>query len=94
MFIYVYNQINKGCNMEASETTVISIRVKKTLKANLEREGIDVEKRLKDDLTQLGAQLEWRKTVARHHDLIKKYVKPSKKGWAVRTVRHDRYAVH
>ncbi len=83
-----------GCAMETSETTVISIRVKKTLKTKLEKEGIDVEKTLKDNLNMIEAQIEWRKAVARMHNIIEKHVKPSKKGWAVRTIRHDRYVTH
>lgn len=70
----------------------MSIRIKKDQKAKLENEGIDVEKMLKEDVAQAVARIEWKKTLARAHDIIEKHVKPSPKGWAVRTVRADRRA--
>jgi hypothetical protein len=74
------------------DSVVVSIRIKKDVKTRLEKEGIDVEKVLKDSVTLMDAQIEWRKALARAHDIIEKHVKPSKKGWAVRTVRADRRA--
>lgn len=74
------------------DSMVISVRVKKELKNTLENEGIDVEKAIKDYLTQRAAQIELKKTVGRLKALIGKNVKPSKKGFAISSIREDRNA--
>ena len=73
------------------ESTVISVRIKKDLKAKLDKEGIDIEQSIKDFLIQKAAMVQLREEVARLKVLITTKVKPSKKGFAVRSVREDRY---
>ena len=77
--LYMYT--NKYPHMDSM---VISVRVKKELKHKLEREGIDVEKAVKDYLNQRAAQIELRRSIGRLKEIIAKNVKPSKKGFAVR----------
>ena len=76
------------------DSVVISVRVKKDTKTKLEREGINVEKSIKDFLVQRAAQLELKKTIDRLVHVIEKEVKPSKKGFAVRSIREDRHVAH
>jgi len=77
------------------DSVVVSVRIKKELKAKLEKEGIDVEKAVKDYLAQRAAQIELKKVIERAAEILKSdKVKPSKKGWALRTVRYDRYVAH
>lgn len=86
MFIDVY--INKYY----MDSVVVSVRIKRETKESLEREGIDVEKTVKDFLIQRAAQIKLRKTVERLARSIKRNVKPSKRGFAVKSVREDRDA--
>lgn len=74
------------------DSMVISVRVKKELRHKLEREGIDVEKAVKDYLNQRAAQIELRRSIGKLRGIIAKDVKPSKKGFAVHSVREDRNA--
>jgi hypothetical protein len=85
MFTYIILLINM-------DSLVVSIRLKKELKHTLESEGIDIEKAMKDYLTQRAAQIELKKTVSKLRALISKNVKPSKKGFAVNSIREDRNA--
>lgn len=74
------------------ESVVISVRIKSETKRALEKNGIDVEKAVKEFLNQRAAQIELRETVDRMARSIRKNVKPSKKGFAVKSVREDRDA--
>jgi len=74
------------------ESVVISVRIKSETKRALEKDGIDVEKAVKEFLNQRAAQIELRETVERMARSIRKNVKPSKKGFAVKSVREDRDA--
>lgn len=76
------------------DSVVISVRVKKETKTKLEREGIDVEKSIKDFLTRRASQIELRKTIDRLTHIIEKKVKPSKKGFSVKSIREDRNVAH
>lgn len=76
------------------DSVVVSVRIKSETKMALEKDGVDVEKAVKDFLVQRAAQIELKKTVERMARSIKKNVKPSKKGFAVRSVREDRDAAH
>lgn len=71
---------------------MISVRIKSETKRALEKDGIDVEKAVKEFLNQRAAQIELRETVERMARSIRKNVKPSKKGFAVKSVREDRDA--
>lgn len=81
------------------DSVVVSVRIKKDLKAKLEKEGIDVEKAVKDYLSQRAAQIELKKVVEKATEMLKSgiksgKIKPSKKGWSVRAIRYDRYVAH
>lgn len=74
------------------DSVVVSVRIKSETKRALEKDGIDVEKAVKEFLNQRAAQIELRETVERMARSIRKNVKPSKKGFAVKSVREDRDA--
>ncbi len=76
----------------STDSTVVSVRVKKGVKRSLEREGIDVESAVKEYLNQRARQIELRKSISKLSNLIEKGVKPSKKGFAVHSIREDRDA--
>ncbi len=76
------------------DSVVISVRVRKDMKERLEQEGIDVEKSIRDFLAQKSAQIELRRTIKRLSRIIDKNVKPSKRGFSVKSVREDRHAAH
>ncbi len=76
------------------DSVVVSVRVKKSVKQKLENEGIDVEKMVREFINQKAAQAELRAAVKRMHRIISESVKPSKKGFAVESVKEDRRAAH
>jgi len=76
------------------ESVVISVRVKKETKAKLEEEGIDVERSVKEFLAQKALQIELREKIKRLKAIVEKSVKASRKGFAVKSIREDRYAAH
>lgn len=76
------------------DSVVISVRIKKNTKAKLEKEGIDVESSVKEFLAQKASQIELKKKIEALKRIVEKNVKPSKKGFAVKSVRQDRYAAH
>ncbi len=77
------------------DSVVVSVRIKKEVKAKLEKEGIDVEKAVKDYLAQRAAQIDLKKAVQEMTKIIKSgAVKPSPKGWAVKTIRYGRDVAH
>ncbi len=91
MFIYVYICILIG---DVMDSVVVSVRIKKAVKLELEKEGIDVESAVKEYLVNRAAQLQWKKAVERMTKIIKTKVKPSKEGFAVKSIREDRDVVH
>ena len=91
MFINVYKYKLIGYYMDS---VVISVRIKKNTKAKLEKEGIDVESSVKEFLAQKASQIELKKKIEALKRIVEKNVKPSKKGFAVKSVRQDRYAAH
>jgi hypothetical protein len=76
------------------ESAVISVRLEKGVKERLEKEGVDVSYEFKKYVQRRIALLELKKTVKELTVIIKKNVKPSEKGFAVRSVREDRDAGH
>lgn len=76
------------------ESVVISVRIKKDTKSKLEKEGIDVEQSVKEFLTQKALQIELKKKIDALKKIVEKSVKPSKSGFAVKSVRQDRYVAH
>ncbi len=91
MFIYVY----KHYIDDVMDSVVVSVRIKKELKEKLEKEGINVESALKDYLILRGKQLALKRTIEKAHRILSSgKVKPSKRGWAVKTIRYDRDVAH
>ncbi len=70
-------------------STVISVRIRKEIKEILEREGIDVAKAVKDYLEALAWKVEIKKIVEKWRSLLSN-IKPSEKGFSIRSVREDR----
>lgn len=76
------------------DSVVISVRVKEEIKSKLEKEGIDVEKSVKEFLMQRAMQIDLKKTITRLAKDIERNVKPSKRGFAVKSIREDRDVAH
>ena len=76
------------------DSVVVSVRVKKRMMQNLEKEGIDVQSAFKEFLSQKELQLEHKKAIAKIMKMVQKNVKPSAKGFAVKSIREDRYVAH
>ena len=73
---------------------VISVRVASEAKRALEREGIDVSYEFKEYVKRRIALLKLKKTIRELKVIIEKNVKPSEKGFAVKSIREDRDAGH
>ena len=76
------------------DSTVVSIRIKKADKSELEKEGVDVEAMLRDDVNRKVALIRQRKMIERMSRMIKTHVKPSPPGTATKLIRADRDAGH
>jgi len=70
-------------------STVISFRIKKELKEEIERAGVDISEEMKKRLEELAREARIRKQVEKW-DRILSDVRPSDKGFAARSVREDR----
>jgi len=70
-------------------STVISVRVKKEIKEELEKAGVDLAAEMKKRLEELAWKTRIEKQLEKWNDILVK-VKPSEKGFAVRSVREDR----
>lgn len=70
-------------------STVISVRVKKEIKEELEKSGIDVAEEIKKLLEDLFWKIRIKKQIEKWDKILIR-VKPSEKGFAVRSVREDR----
>jgi hypothetical protein len=75
------------------DSVVVSVRIKKATKMKLEREGVDIQKEIKELIDRKAAQANLKGGMAQIKELMKD-VKPSKKGFAVRSVRWDRDYAH
>lgn len=76
------------------ESVVVSVRISKDAKIKLLKEGVDIEKSIKEFILQKTMQIELREEVKRLKSIVEKHVKPSKRGFAVKSVREDRYVAH
>lgn len=70
-------------------SAVISVRVREEVKRILERSGIDVGEEVRRFLEELAWKVKIRDYVSKWDDLLRD-VKPSEKGFSVRSVREDR----
>jgi hypothetical protein len=76
------------------DSVVISVRVRKEVKTKLEEEGVDVQHEVKMFLEHRASQAQLKKALDRIEKLLKERSRPSKKGFAVRSIREDRNAAH
>lgn len=70
-------------------STVISIRVKKELKEEIEKAGIDISEEMKKQLEELAWKTKTKKQIEKWNKILTN-VKPSDIGFSVRSVREDR----
>jgi len=70
-------------------STIISVRIKKELKKDLEETGVDIADEIKKLLEELAWKARIRKQVEKWDEILAK-VKPSEKGFSVRSVHEDR----
>lgn len=76
------------------ESVVVSVRIRSTTKRTLEKEGIDVQNEIKEFLDHRASQIELKEAIGRMKKIIATRVKPSKKGFAVKSIREDRDEAH
>ncbi|MGB9730344.1 MAG: VapB-type antitoxin [Thermoprotei archaeon] len=70
-------------------SVVVSVRVKEEVKRVLEESGIDVAEEVRKYLENLALKVKMRKFVSKWDEMLKD-IKPSEKGFSVRSVREDR----
>lgn len=70
-------------------SVVISVRVREEVKRILEKSGIDVSEEVRRFLEELAWKVKIRDYISRWDELLKD-VKPSEKGFSVKSVREDR----
>jgi len=70
-------------------STVISVRVKKEIKEELERAGVNISSEVRRYLEELAWKIRIKRKME-EWDRILSRVKPSEKGFSVRSVREDR----
>ena len=76
------------------ETEVVSIRINKSVKDTLKRAGLDINAEVKKYLDELAWKIESAKHLEHVRKIIGTKVKPSKPGFAVKSVREDRDEGH
>ena len=69
-------------------STVISIRIKKEIKEELEKHGIDINQELRKFLEELYINVKTKEYVNKWIEELK-YVKPSEEGFSTKSVRED-----
>ncbi|MCR6693118.1 MAG: VapB-type antitoxin [archaeon YNP-LCB-003-016] len=70
-------------------STVISVRIRREIKETLEESGVDISEEVRRFLEELAWRVKTRKFIERWNELLKD-VKPSEKGFSVKSVREDR----
>lgn len=70
-------------------STTISLRIKKETKKKLEEAGVDITEEMKKFLEELAWKASIMNQVEKWDEILTK-VKPSEKGFSVRSVREDR----
>lgn len=80
--------------MKKDGSAVISIRLNEKVKHTLEENRVDLAQEVKAHLNELAQRIEFRKKLEELTLIIKSKVKPSKSGFAVKSVREDRYEMH
>lgn len=75
-------------------SVVISVRVRREVKEELERAGIDVGEEVRRFLQELARRVRVERELRELDSLIEGAVKPSPRGFAAGSVREDRDAGH
>jgi antitoxin component of RelBE/YafQ-DinJ toxin-antitoxin module len=70
-------------------TVVVSVRVRREVKEELERAGVDISEAVRRYLEELAWKLKIERKLKEWNQLLKN-VKPSERGFAARSVREDR----
>jgi antitoxin component of RelBE/YafQ-DinJ toxin-antitoxin module len=70
-------------------STVISVRIRREIKETLEESGVDISEEVRRFLDELAWKVKTRKFIKHWNELLKD-VKPSEKGFSVKSVREDR----
>lgn len=73
---------------------VISIRVRKEVKAALERAGINVSEAVRDYLEKFAWQVRSKDVMDQLEVIVRERVKPSRPGFALKSVKEDRSESH
>jgi len=76
------------------KTEVISIRVKADVRRALLKRGVNIPKHVKECLERLADEEGSKEAMIRMKEIVEKKVKPSRKGFAVSSVREDRNENH
>lgn len=71
------------------ETEVISVRVRKEIKRELEEMGVNVSEEVRNFLEELAWKARIRKKIKEWRSILNR-TKPSEKGFSIRSVREDR----
>jgi hypothetical protein len=74
------------------ESEVLSIRIRKGTSTRLKRLGINGSSKARAYLENLAWKAEAKRMTDEMAEIIKKYSKPSKPGFAVESIREDRNA--
>ena len=70
-------------------STVISVRIRKEIREELEKSGINISEEVKKYLEELAWKIRIRRKL-KEWDMILSRVKPSEKGFSIKSVRDDR----
>ncbi len=76
------------------ESEVISIRIRKGASSRLRKLGINSSRKARDYLENLAWKEDAKRTIDELTELVKAHSKPSKAGFAVESIREDRYEAH
>jgi hypothetical protein len=70
-------------------STVISVRIKKEIKEELEKQGIDIDQEVRKFLEELYIKVKAKEYVNKWIEELND-VKPSEEGFSIKSVREDR----
>jgi hypothetical protein len=87
VYVGVYIPVNIFAYMMSE---VISVRVSREVKDELEAAGINTSEEVKRHLEQLAWKMKSKRAVEEMNEVIRKRVKPSKKGFAAAQIGEDR----
>lgn len=74
--------------------SVISVRVRKEVKEELERAGVNIAEEVRGFLEELARRLRAEREIRELDEIIQRHVKPSPKGFSTRSIREDRDEAH